>query len=54
MTTAEQMVNLINSGQRQKAQYWFRNIRKRHGKAHADKLGKEVKELMKNEGNKTK
>ena len=46
MTTARQIVDMINNGQVQKARYWFRNIRKRHGKAHAKKLGDEIKVLM--------
>jgi len=45
MTTAEQMVKMAANGDRQKANYWFRNIRKRHGKAHCDKLLKEIKAL---------
>jgi len=45
LTTAEKMVQMANNGQKQKANFWFRNIRKRHSKAHSDKLLAEIKKL---------
>jgi len=45
MTTAQQMVKMADSGNRQRAHSWLRSIRKHHGEDHYRKLLSEIREL---------
>jgi hypothetical protein len=44
MTTAEQILLMAANGERPKALFWLRNIKKRHGIDHYNKLLAEIKE----------
>lgn len=47
MTTAEKLLEMSQNKQKQKAKFWYRNMKKRHSPEHIEKLDSEIRSLRK-------